>query len=273
MLRAALIVALSLTATLAHADEPAAAPAQPAAPAPAPAAAPAAPAPVAEGGWIAEYDRLWLERGDAVVLQKLYKVLQAQLKKDDADFEANWRLSAWYNWDANTYPDGETKKGLARRAWTVGDNAAQARPEDVRGQYNGAVGIGLYSEAVGILNALAQGLEGKFKSRVGAAIRIDKDYEGGAPQVLWGRYFYKLPWPKRDIDESIKILTAAVAAHPKNLRAKWYLAESLMSNDKKAEVKKLAEEIAAAPLGQDPAEDKKVKSEMEKWMAQHKGDF
>ncbi len=264
MLRAfAILFSLSTMASAARADDPPAAPA-------AAAAAPAAHA--ADTGWIADYDALWLKRDDPVTLQKLYKVLQAELKKDEGDFEANWRLASWLNWDANNY-DGDLKAGLAKRAWSASDKASAAKPEDVRAQYNGGVGIGLYSEGVGILNALAQGLEGKFKSRIQAALRIDKDYLDGAPQVVWGRYFFKLPWPKRDVDESIKVLRAAVASHPTNLRAKWYLAESLLDDGKREEPKKLGEEVLAAPLGADPAEDKKVKSEVTRWMANHKGDL
>ena len=210
---------------------------------------------------------------DKPVIDRLYKLVEDQLKKDSGDFEANCRLASVLNWDANSYPNGELKAGLGKRAWTVSDRAIQARPDDVRGQYNAAVGIGLYSEGVGILTALSQGLEGKFKSRIQAALRIDKGYLAGAPQVVWGRYFYKLPWPKRDVDESIKVLRQAVSEHPGNLRARLYLAESLQSDGKKEEVRKLVDEFAAAPIGADGPEDRKVKSEAAAFAAEHKGDF
>ena len=240
---------------------------------PAFAEAPAADKGAASAGWMAEFDKLWPERADAKVLKKLYDLVEPVQKKDDTAFEANWRLSALLNWDANNYPDGDLKAGLGKRAWTVGDKAIQARPDDVRGQYNAAIGIGLYSEGVGILTALSQGLEGKFKSRAQAALRIDKDYTDGGPQALWGRFFFKLPWPKRDLDESIKILSTAAKEHPENLRAKFYLADSLLGDGKKAEAKKLADEVMAAPSGKDQAEDKKVRSETERWLKSHQGDF
>ena len=227
----------------------------------------------AHADWPADFDKLWTTRDDPKVLKELYAQAEAVLKKDAADFEANWRISALMNWDANNYPDGQLKAGLGKAAWTRGDRAIQAKPDDVRGQYNAAVGIGLYSEGVGILTALSQGLEGKFRSRNQAALRIDKAYQNGGPQVLWGRYFSKLPWPKRDLDESIKVLRAAVADHPTNLRAKWFLAESLFADGKRPEPKKLAEEVLAAPIGADPAEDKKVKTEIDKWLKAHQGDF
>src|SRR6267142_5533115 len=176
--------------------------------------APKAPAGAPDPNWQAKFDQLFPHRADTKVLKQLYDLVEPVQKQNDGDFEANWRLAAILNWDANNYPDGVLKASLGKRAWTVGDKAIQAKPDDVRGQYNAAVGIGLYSEGVGILTALSQGLEGKFKSRAQASLRFDKAYLDGAPQVLWGRFFFKLPWPKRDVGESIKVLRAAVDAHP-----------------------------------------------------------
>ena len=73
--------------------------------------------------------------------------------------------------------------------------------------------------------------------------------------------------------ESIKVLRAAVDAHPNNLRGKLYLADSLLDDGKKAEAKKLVDDVVAAPAGKDPSEDKKIKSDAEKWLKDHKGDF
>ena len=91
----------------------------------------------------------------------------------------------------------------------------------------------------------------------------------GAPQVVWGRYFYKLPWPKRDVSESIKVLSAVVKAHPGNWRAKIYLADSLADDGKEAEAKKLVRDVLDGAGGQDPPEEKRVKELARKWISQH----
>src|SRR5438132_11231169 len=103
--------------------------------APAP-AAPAAPT----SGWQAKFDELWPQRTDPKVLKQLYDIVEPVQKQNDSDFEADWRLASLLNWDANNYPDGDLKAGLGKRAWTVGDKAIQAKPDDVKGQYNAAVG-------------------------------------------------------------------------------------------------------------------------------------
>jgi len=219
-------------------------------------------------GWKERFDELWKKRDQPGVEKQLNAILKETLSADPGSFEANWRQASLFNWQANG-AEGDFKAGLGKAAWTAGDKAITAKPEDVRGHYNSGVGVGLYSEGVGILTALSQGLEGKFRDRLLAAVRIDKDYLDGGPQVVWGRYFYKLPWPKRDIGESIKVLSEVVKTHPTNLRGKIYLADSLAEDGKGDEAKKLVQEVLDARPGDDPPEDKRLRDMAKRWIASH----
>jgi hypothetical protein len=224
----------------------------------------------AEGpaGWRERFDELWKVRDQPGMEKELEQVVLQHLAAEPRSFEANWRLSALYNWIADS-KEGDEKAELGKKSWDAADKAVTANPNDVRGQYNGGVGIGLYSEGVGIITALAQGLEGKFRDRVLASLRLDKDYLDGAPQVVWGRYFFKLPWPKRDVGESTKVLTEAVRTHPKNLRGKLYLADCYADADKIEEGKKLVQQIVDAPGGDDPPDERRLKKRARNWIEAH----
>lgn len=226
----------------------------------------------AEGpaGWKEKFDELWKKRDEPGVEKQLADVLQQQLAADPKSFDANWRLASLYNWEADAPGlDGDRKAELGKLAWAAGDKAIGARPGDVHGQYQAGTGIGLYSEGVGILTALAQGLEGKFRDRLQAALKIDKDYLDGAPQVVWGRYFYKLPWPKRDVDQSVRVLAEAMESHPTNMRARLYLADSLWENDKRDEAKRLVQDVLDSKGGEDPTEERRLKDFAQRWMKDH----
>jgi hypothetical protein len=208
---------------------------------------------------MARADMLYTTRDLPASQKELGKLLRDELAKDSDNFEANWRFSQLLAFQANGMPDGsEIKAATGKAAWEYGDKAVATKGDDVRGQYWAAVGIGLYSEGVGILTALSQGLEGKFRSRTQAAIRLDKDYLEGGPEMLWGRFFYKLPWPKKDVDQSVRILSEVVKNHPTNLRAKVFLADSLADSGHKDEANKLLQEVATAPL-RDPPDDRRNK--------------
>jgi len=229
-------------------------------------AASAAPAQTFAQRW----DELWAKRETADAQNELARMAKSELAKDPDSFEGNWRRASLLVWQADGAADGsELKAALGKLAWEAGDKAILAKPDDVRGHYFAGTGIGLYSEGVGILTALSQGLEGKFRDRIQTALKLDKDFLDGGPQVVWGRYFFKLPWPKRDVGESIKVLSAAVDQHPGNLRAKLYLADSLAEDGKGAEAKKIMQEILDARLQGDVPERKRMKDHAKKWLSKH----
>ncbi len=232
--------------------------------APPPAAAPAA----TPSTWTGKFDELWKKRDQPAALKEMHALVDQQLAVDARAFEANWRLASLYNWEANG-TEGDKKAELGKMAWEVGDRAILAKPGDVRGQYYAGLGVGLYSEGIGILTALSQGVEGKFRERMLAALRIDKDYLDGAPQVVWGRYFFKLPWPKRDVDQSIKVLEECIAGHPDNWRAKIYLADSFADQGKTEDARRFIQDVLDARTGNDPPEDRRLKDLAKKWMGSH----
>lgn len=268
--RVAIVTSSALVALAANGQD--AAKPDASAPAPTPPAAPEAAAPASES-WTERFDRLWHQREDPKVMQEIFALAKEQQAKHPKDYDANWRLASVLVWEADGLPDGDQKASVAKQAWEIAEKAVEARPKEVQGQYYAGTGLGLYSEGVGILTALRQGLEGKFRSYSLAALRINRDFLDGGPLVLWGRYFFKLPWPKRDVGQSIKVLTNTLVKHPTNLRAKLYLADALLADDKKAEARKQIDEIAAAPIGVDPPEDHRIKSRAAQWVKEHQKDL
>jgi len=268
--RVAIVTSSALVALAANGQD--AAKPDASAPAPTPPAAPEAAAPASES-WTERFDRLWHQREDPKVMQEISALAKEQQAKQPKDYDANWRLASVLVWEADGLPDGDQKASVAKQAWEIAEKAVEARPKEVQGQYYAGTGLGLYSEGVGILTALRQGLEGKFRSYSLAALRINRDFLDGGPLVLWGRYFFKLPWPKRDVGQSIKVLTNTLVKHPTNLRAKLYLADALLADDKKAEARKQIDEIAAAPTGVDPPEDHRIKSRAAQWVKEHQKDL
>ncbi len=274
------VAAASLSlAQASRADEPApaaappAAPAAtgtPAAPAAAPASAPAAAAPAASASaWIEEHDAAFKLRGeDAAGHAKLMKLIDDAIARNPKDFEAWWRKAQLLCWQANGQADGsDLKAAYGKACMNAGEKAATLKPDDARGHYWCGVGIGVYSEGVGILTALTEGLEGKFRDQVQTAMKLDEGYNDGGARQLWGRFFFKLPWPKRDVDESIKQLTQANKEHPNNLRTRLFLADSLDKDGKGDQAKALIKSIEE--FTPRDAEDKRVIELGKKWLKDH----
>jgi cytochrome c-type biogenesis protein CcmH/NrfG len=178
--------------------------------------------------------------------QKLARARELQ----PGDYQVLWRLARldfWRSDDPALSKDEQSR--LGKEAWQLGDEAAAKDPSHVEGHYFAAVGLGNYSLGIGVLKALTQGLEGKFKDRLAAAERIDPKYLDGGVFNAWGRFYYELPWPKYDARKSEQNLRRAVELNPADLRARVYLADLYRKEGNRAEAKKLLDAVLAAKPG------------------------
>ncbi|HEX8824153.1 MAG TPA: tetratricopeptide repeat protein [Archangium sp.] len=207
---------------------------------------------------LSAWDALYAKRGDSAALKQLDEALGQALKATPEDFEVLWRVARLRQWQADGSTDAKVKKNLGKQSWELGDKARKLSPERVEGHFFAAAGIGLYSQAVGILTALGEGLEGKYNERLDTALKIDAMYERGGPLVLKGRYFYELPWPKRDLKKSASFFQKALARHPEQLRARLYLAETLLADGEEKQAHETILKVTQGSVGYDPAEGQRV---------------
>jgi hypothetical protein len=112
-----------------------------------------------------------------------------------------------------------------------------------------------------VVKALSIGLEGKFRDRLGKAGALNDGYENAGVETAWGRFYDKLPWPKRDRKQAEEHLRRAMQINPAALRARVYLASVFLDSDRAPEAKQLLDEVAAAPVGRyDPPEERRAKA-------------
>ena len=257
----ALAVVTVLALSRAAAAHEAGAPASPPPPS-APVVAPAAPAPAMSlPAQIARIDELHRRRDDHAAWTEEQQLVQATLARAPNDYGVLWRAARLYFWlsdDPNVTSDQRSKWG--QQGWDLAEHAIAVNPHDVAGHYWAAVTMGNYALGLGLMKALAKGMEGKFKDRLKRAGELGPQYEHGAIDLAWGRFYDKLPWPKRDRKKAQQYLRGALQAHPDNLRARVFLAQSLMEDDQAPEAKRLLDEVAAAQPGKyDPPEERRAK--------------
>lgn len=190
----------------------------------------ALPALAASPDELSTLDALYARRQDAAAVKQLDEALDKALKAAPEDFELLWREARLRHWQAEGL-DAKGKKTLGKQVWEIGDHARKVAPDRIEGHYYAALGIGAYSQAVGILTALGEGLEGKYNERLDAAIKMDPMFDAGGPLLAKGRYYYELPWPKRDLKKSVSLYQKVLAKHPERIRAWLFLAESQLADD------------------------------------------
>jgi tetratricopeptide (TPR) repeat protein len=207
---------------------------------------------------LASWDALYARRQDAAAVKQLDEALKKALETTPEDYEVLWRAARIRNWQADGATDAKVKKALGQQTWQLGDRARKVAPDRVEGQYFAALGIGAYSQAVGILTALGEGLESKYNERLDAALKLDPMYERGGPLLAQGRYYYELPWPKRNLKKSASLFQKAIAKHPEQLRAWLYLAETLLADGEEKKAHEAILQVSQGSVGYDPAEGQRI---------------
>lgn len=226
-MRTALSCLLMLLPGLALAED-----AAPAASPPPAAPAAAAPAPAPD---LAKLDAMYDQRESPQVARELEKELAAALEASPNDYGLLWRQARVKFWIADGMGGGDAKMKLGTDVWKLGERAIKANPNGIEGYYWAAIGIGAYSQGAGILRALAEGLEGKFNDRLDRANKMDPSFNRSGGLVAKARYFFELPWPKRDLRQSVEFSKKAIALHPESLRIYVDMAEALLADGKAKE--------------------------------------
>ena len=215
------------------------------------------------GALLRHIDALYASRDDRRTLDEQRKLLDTEVARAPRDYQLLWRAARLYFWlgDDPSQSNDERSK-LGKTGWELAERAVTVAPEQPDGHYWAAVNIGTYALGLGVVKAMTSGLEGKFRERLSRAEALAPAYNFGGVGVAWGRFYQKLPWPKRDRAKAEQVLRRVLAEqYPDNLRARVYLADTLMDDGHADEAKRLLDEVAAAPLGRyDAAEEHRAKA-------------
>jgi len=211
---------------------------------------------------LARVDAAWPERDQPGRLEALRADLEAAAREASDDQGVLWRRARLLFWMADDPAISKDEKSrLGKECWDLADRATSASPDGVEGWFYASAGVGNYSLGIGILSALAKGLEGKYKERLARAEALDPRFNDGAIPVSWGRFWYELPWPKYSFRKSEAAFRKALEMNPKNVRALVYLAELYRKEDQDGEARKLLERAAAVePGAYDPPEERRMQA-------------
>jgi tetratricopeptide (TPR) repeat protein len=204
-------------------------------------------------------DAAWAVRDQPGKLEELAATLEAAAAKAPDGFEVLWRQARHLGWvceDPKLTAEGKSK--LGKQVWELGDRARELQPGRVEGHFYAMSGVGNYSLGIGVLSALAKGIEGKFRERLSRAEAINPDFENGVIQMSWGRLYYELPWPKHDARLSEKYLRQSIAYNGENVRSQVYLGDLLLDEGRKDEARAAYQRaVDIVPGKSDPPEQRR----------------
>ena len=206
---------------------------------------------------LAEADRLFAS-GGLENLQKSIPLYTQAAAQEPGSFEALWKCARAHREYANlakqqAVPDW---KNICAEHGKIGMQCAQKaidlQPEKPDGHYYYGVNVGIYSDGVSIVTALAEGLKDQTQSSFEKAYAIDKNYRQGGPMLSLGRFWTVLPWPLHDRPKALTYFREYQKAgfFDANLEAHLFLSELLIKlggEANQAEAKKYLEKASQSP--------------------------
>ena len=208
-------------------------------------------------------DALWLVSTDPDRASKALALYEKVLEREPDNYEALWKIARSYFVIGDGLPETrefkDRHKELGEKGMSYARRALEVNPQGIEGYYYYGLSIAQYSIGISIIKALVKGLGPEYEKHIGKALKINKLYDNGGPLRAMGRYWYMLPWPKRDIKKSIAYLKEAEAAAPLSIRGHVYLAESYLKGGK--------EDLAREQLTKavETGEDLKLESDARRW--------
>jgi hypothetical protein len=218
--------------------------------------------PAGLAGHLSRVDAVWAERDLPGRLAAAREALDRAAALAPEDYGVLWREARFASWLSDDPALGRRERSrIGKRGWELGERAVEKEPSRVEGHLFAALGLGNYALSLGILAALREGIEGKFRTRLRRAEAIDPAYLGGTVHVAWGRFWYELPWPKYDARKSEAALREALRVNAANARARVYLAELYVKEGKRGPARGLlAEVLTAKPGAYDAPEERRMQA-------------
>lgn len=209
--------------------------------------------PVAES--VQKADELFKEREDAAKLEEAVDILSKARNPDARNFEVEWKF-AKYSYFLGKQTKDEDK---ATKIFADGENAgliaSRLEPNKPDGYFWYGANLGEQAK----LAPLTKGITSldDIREAMNKVIEIQPDYQRASAYDALGRVELESGMIGGDAKKAVEYLEKGYAINKENDFIKLNLAKAYLATDKKAEAKKLLEEV----LNSDPAPEYKVEHE------------
>jgi tetratricopeptide (TPR) repeat protein len=204
-------------------------------------------------------DALYRQREDLNAAKRAAEIWDGRLRANPQDFEAAWKLARANYWLGGHAPPHERKASL-EAGIAAGRAAAEAEPNRPEGHFWIAANMGALAESFG----LRQGLKyrGDIRDELMIVLKLDPAFQQGSADRALGRWYFKVPGlfggSKKKSEEHLR---RSLTYNQNSTASRYFLAETLLDMDRKAEAIAELQRVLELPL--DPEwepEDKEFKA-------------
>jgi hypothetical protein len=205
-------------------------------------------------------DALYRQRTDLAKAREAVTIWDARLTKAPMDFESAWKLARAEYW-LGGHGDQARRRDDLERGTEAGRQASVLQPNRPEGYFWMAACMGELAESFG----LRQGL--KYRTPIREALekvlQIDARYQAGSADRALGRWYFKVPGlfggSKKKSEEHLR---ASLTYDPQSTASRFFLAETLFDQDRRAEAIAELQRVVDGPVNPEwEPEDREFKQQ------------
>ncbi len=215
---------------------------------------------------VADADSLYAAREDLTKARTAATIWADRLKRNPRDFEAAWKLARADYW-LGTHTPGDEGKTLLEDGITAARAAVAVDANRSEGHFWIAANMGALAESHG----LRQGLKyrSEIKNELLTVLKLDPAFQQGSADRALGRWYFKVPGLFGGSNKkSEEHLRKSLTYNPNSSASHFFLAETLLDMDRKADARAELQKVIDSPL--DPGwtpEDKEFKEKARKLLS------
>jgi len=195
---------------------------------------------------IEDPDVLYADRTNLASAQRAADIWEARLRNNPNDFEAAWKLARICYWLGGHVVQDQRRAQLERGV-DAGRRAATMSPQRPEGHFWMAANMGALAESFGV----RQGLRYRtpIKQALERVLMIDPGYQQGSADRALGRWYFKVPRLFGGSNErSVEHLQRSLDYNPDSTVSHFFLAETLLDMNRRAEARAELQKVLDAPL-------------------------
>jgi len=212
-------------------------------------------------------DALYRQRETLASAQQAAQIWADRLKQNPNDFDSAWKLARVRYWLGGHVAEKDRKPAL-EAGIEAARVAARLQPNRPEGHFWIAANMGALAESFG----LRQGLKykGQIKEELETVLRLDAAFMQGSADRALGRWYNEVPRLFGGSNkESEAHLRKSLTYNPKSTVTLYFLAETLLDENKKAEARAALQQVLDAPIDPDwGPEDRDYKEKARKLLSE-----
>lgn len=191
-------------------------------------------------------DALYARRDQGDSARQAADLWSARLKQNPKDFEAAWKLARACYW-LGTHGPEPSRRAELERGMEASRAAAALEPKKAEGPFWLAANMGSLAESFG----MRQGIKYRkpIRESLELVLTLDPAFQQGSADRALGRWYFKVPGMFGGSNrESEAHLRKSLTYNPNSTASWFFLGETLLDMDRKADAKQAFQRVIDAPF-------------------------